>query len=538
MTKLYYNGQIITMTHKTEKEERELSPEAVLLVDDKIAQVGNKDFIENSVPHIDEYIDLNGRCLMPAFIDSHSHFVKNGEMMLRVNLSDCESFDEIIQKLRDYKDQNHITEDQAIIGFGYDQNFLKELSHPDKNVLDQVSTNIPILILHVSLHLACANSAALNLAGINSNTPDPPGGFIGRMGDTPEPSGYLEEVAAGFVQEKIIPHCLSDINMVLDRMQEIYLENGITTVQDGVTSARDLEFLKKIADNKLLKLDVVSYPLLSSDGKHLVDTNPILTKGYHNRLRIGGYKLVLDGSPQGRSAWMSEPYLGGEKDYCGYPYMSDSEVEKYVLQAIEENKQILVHCNGDAASEQYLNAYEKALEKSGNTEDLRPVMIHCQTVRNDQLDRMKKINMIASIFVGHVWYWGDVHVKNFGEKRGHHISPAADALKRGVHVTFHQDTPVTKPDMLHSIWCAVNRIGKSGRMIGAEQRIDVYSALRAVTIESAYQYHEEEIKGSIEKGKIADLIILDKNPLNIETIQIKDLVVLETIKSGVRVYKC
>ena len=537
MTKLYYNGQIITMTHKTEKEEREFSPEAVLVVDDKIADVGNKTLLENSVSHIDEYIDLNGKCLMPAFIDSHSHFVMNGEMMLRVNLSDCESFEEIVQNLKNYLEENHITENQAIIGFGYDQNFLKELNHPDKSVLDQVSSTIPILVLHVSLHLACANSAALNLAGINSNTPNPPGGLIGRMGDTPEPSGYLEEIAAGLVQEKIIPYCLSDINIVIDKMQDIYLQNGITTVQDGVTSASDLALLKKLADNKLLKLDIVSYPLLSADGKHLVDTNPILTRGYHNRLRIGGYKLILDGSPQGRSAWMSEPYLGEEKDYCGYPYMSNSEVEKYVLQAINEKKQILVHCNGDAASEQYLNAYEKALEKSNNAEDLRPVMIHCQTVRNDQLDRMKKINMIASIFVGHVWYWGDVHVKNFGVKRGHHISPAADALKRGLHVTFHQDTPVTKPDMLHSVWCAVNRISKSGQILGAEQRIDVYSALRAVTIEGAYQYNEEKTKGIIEKGKCADLIILDKSPLAIDPIQIKDIVVLETIKSGIRVYK-
>ena len=161
-----------------------------------------------------------------------------------------------------------------------------------------------------------------------------------------------------------------------------------------------------------------------------------------------------------------------------------------------------------------------------------PVMIHCQTVRNDQLDRMARLHMIASMFVGHVWYWGDVHLKNLGETRGNRISPVKDALSRKVIVNFHQDTPVTKPDMLHSVWCAVNRVSRTGKIIGREQKISVYEALKAVTINAAYQYFEEDLKGSIEEGKTADLIILDASPLEIETERIKDIQVLETIKDG------
>lgn len=165
------------------------------------------------------------------------------------------------------------------------------------------------------------------------------------------------------------------------------------------------------------------------------------------------------------------------------------------------------------------------------------MMIHCQTVRNDQLDRMARLNMIASIFVGHVWYWGDIHLQNFGSLRGSRISPVKDALDRGVTVNFHQDTPVTKPDMLHSVWCAVNRISRSGAVIGAEQKISVYDALKAVTIQAAYEYFEEDTKGSIEAGKRADLVILDRSPLDVDPMEIKDIQVMMTIKDGAVIYR-
>ena len=205
--------------------------------------------------------------------------------------------------------------------------------------------------------------------------------------------------------------------------------------------------------------------------------------------------------------------------------------------AVEEEQQLLVHCNGDAASEQFLRLYEKISNETGNIRELRPVMIHCQTVRNDQLDRMAKLGMIASIFVGHVWYWGDIHRKNFGAVRGDHISPVKDALDRGVVVNFHQDTPVTKPNMMHSVWCAVNRLSRGGAVIGNEQKISVYEALKAVTIQAAYEYFEEASKGSIEVGKRADLVILDQSPLETDPMLIRDIQVMATIKDGKVIYQ-
>src|SRR5699024_1003557 len=266
--------------------------------------------------------------------------------------------------------------------------------------------------------------------------------------------------------------------------------------------------------------------------------NALYAKQYHKRLKIGGYKLFLDGSPQGKTAWMTEPYEG-EESYRGYPWYQDEQVKEYVLKAINDDVQLLTHCNGDAAADQLLRHYEAALRESDNPnkENLRPVMIHCQTVRNDQLDKMAELAMIPSIFNAHTYYWGDVHLKNLGDARGRRISPAKSAFERGLVVNFHQDAPVVKPDMLHTIWCAVNRITRKGVEIGPEERVSVYEALKAVTINAAYAYFEEEKKGSIAEGKVADFVMLDRNPMKVNAMEMKDLQVLETTKEGECVYR-
>lgn len=536
MDQVFYNGKIITMDKNDLKEELAGTPEAVLVRDDLISDMGSLEHMLKLAGDTAVKRDLQGSCLMPSFIDAHSHFVMNGQMSAWTDLSECESFDDIVEALKASIEENHITEEDIVMGFGYDHNFLREGMQPDKRILDRVSSTIPIFILHISAHLACANSAALELAGINADTPNPQGGVIGRL-DGNEPSGYVEEAGMNLLQQAIMPRIKMDFEKMMLRMQDTYIEHGITTVQDGATTANDMKLLMNMSAAKALKLDVIAYPLMPGGGIELMDKYGKQYENYVNRLKIGGYKLVLDGSPQGRSAWMSEPYLGGEPDYCGYPWMEDNDVEEYVKQAVLENKQLLTHCNGDAASEQFIRAYEKALQETGCQKALRPVMIHCQTVRKDQLDRMGKLNMIASIFVGHVWYWGDIHLKNFGPQRGNNISPVKNAIDGGVMVNFHQDTPVTKPDMLHSVWCAVNRISRGGNIIGKEQAVPVYDALKAITINGAYQYFEEDRKGSISKGKQADLVILDKSPLEIDPMEIKNIKVMETIKDGKTIAK-
>lgn len=533
MDTIYYGGPILTMENELD------SPEAVLVSKGLIKKVGTlKEVMDAAGSSVRKY-NLKGQCLMPSFIDPHGHIVMNGQMALFADLSECTSFDDIETEMKKYISENKITAKQVAVGFGYDHNFLDEQAHPGKAVLDRVSDDIPIAILHVSGHLGCANSAMLKLAEIDSSTEDPKGGKIGRIEGTNEPDGYLEEAAMMGIQAKMVKRIKPDLGKIIRGMQQTYIENGVTTVQEGAANAGSLKMLKMISMFGKLKIDVVVYPLISDGGEVILDKNKRMLDGYKRHVKIGGYKMLLDGSPQGRSAWMSEPYLGGEEGYCAYPWITDEEAEQYAFTAVNNNKQILAHCNGDAASEQFINAYEKALQKSNNPnkDNLRPVMIHCQTVRNDQLDRMAAMNMIPSIFVGHVYYWGDIHMKNFGPERGNHISPVKDALDRGLVINFHQDPPVTKPNMLHSVWCAVNRISRNGNVIGENQKVSVYDALKAVTINAAYEYFEEDSKGSIKEGKRADLVILDKNPLDSAIIEIKDIKVLETIKDGKSIYK-
>ncbi len=531
METIYFGGEILTM------EGPEDRAEAVLVRDGMIITVGSLSEACRASKKA-KLRDLKGKCLMPGFIDAHGHVVMNGQMAQMADLSDCKTFADVEYAMKQFITVNNITEKQIALGRGYDHNFLREQAHPGKTVLDRISDRVPILILHVSGHLACGNSPMLALAGITAETPDPKGGKIGRMPGTMEPDGVLEEGATVAVQELVGKRMKGNLLKILSSMQRNYVAHGITTVQEGAGTAENFRLLQLARRLGLLNVDVVFYALMNREGKRLLRDNPAWVGRYRGGIKLGGYKMILDGSPQGRTAWLSQPYEG-EDGYCGYPWLAEEEAEENIRTAIGENCQLLTHCNGDAASEQLLNAYEKMLQtsKNPNKHKLRPVMIHCQTVRRDQLERMAKISMIPSIFVGHVWYWGDIHLKNLGRERGSCISPVRDAVETGLVVNFHQDTPITEPDVLHSVWAAVNRISRGGQVIGQEQKIGVYDALKAVTINAAYSYFEEDTKGSIRVGKRADLVILEKCPLDVDPMGIKDIRVMETIKDGRTIYR-
>ena len=532
MQKLYYGGDIVTMREETD------APEAVLVTDGKISYVG--ELVEarrQCLPGAEE-IDLEGKTLMPSFIDPHSHIAMLAQYTDFANLGKCTSFKDLAVTLSDWLKEKRLAEGEVLVGYGYDHNFLDEQQHPTKEVLDRVSDTIPVCILHTSGHMCVANSVLLRECGITADTPDPEGGKFGREEDG-TPNGYIEEVPA--MVKVLIPvfsRVKADFARQLEKAQQIYLKYGITTVQDGSTNASGFQKLAECAKEQVFHLDVVSY-VLADDLEKTAEEYPEYYQKYHNRLKIGGAKIILDGSPQGRSAWLRKPYEG-EETYCGYPAHTQEETDRWVETAVEKGYQLLAHCNGDAASGQYLAAFEKAAAKTPENPEkiraLRPVMIHCQTVGDDQLDEMKELGMIPSIFVAHTWYWGDVHLKNLGSVRGAHISPARAAMERGLIYNFHQDTPVVEPDMLHTVWCAVNRVTRSGKPIGQEQCIGVYEALKGVTIHGAYAYHEEERKGTLEAGKLADMVILDRNPLKTDKMQIRDIQVLETIKEGKTLY--
>ncbi|WP_040213047.1 amidohydrolase [Clostridium polynesiense] len=525
---LYYNGDIITM-------EKENYAEAVLVKDGIIEKVGKRDEVFTYKNENTEIIDLQGKTLMPAFIDSHSHITSLANTLGIVALHDTKNFKDIVNKLRAFKEDKALKKGEWIIGFGYDHNFLEEKEHPTKEVLDMVSEDNPVMIAHASGHMGVMNSAALKEVGITSSTANPEGGLIGRIAGTDEPNGYLEENA--FIQKtgKVLKPSLEKMCGLMEEAQNIYFQYGITTAQDGLVRENEAAILKAVSEKKLLKIDVVGYVDLKNSKAIMEDSRKYL-KNYVNRFKIGGYKIFLDGSPQGRTAWMSKPYEDAEDGYRGYPIYKDEEVEGFVETAINENIQLLTHCNGDAAADQLISSFKKTLNKTQSKENIRPVMIHAQTLRYDQLDEMKKLHMIPSYFVAHTYYWGDIHIKNLGKERAFKISPLRKSIEKGVIYTLHQDAPVVSPDMLHTVWCAVNRITKNGVEIGPDERVEPLEALKGVTINAAYQYFEEDTKGSIKEGKLADLIILDRNPLKVNPMEIKDIKVMETIKEGNTVY--
>lgn len=530
MKQMYFNGTIITM------EEGERQAEALLVEEGRIMAVGSKQLVEQAAGSGATLIDLQGRTLLPAFIDAHSHLTAVAMTLGLVDLSTAKDFDEVVAQLTAFKEEHQLPAGQWINGFGYDQGQFKEQTAPTREVLDRVSQAHPILISHASGHMGVVNTKALEWLGITANTPDPDGGKLGRD-QQGQPNGYLEENAFIQTGAKIPRPDLATLMELIDGAQEQYLRYGITTVQDGMVGAGELAQLAAMAKAQRLKVDTVGYLDMRS-GKELVEKAQPYLKQYSNRLKIGGYKIFLDGSPQGKTAWLSKPYASGPDGYIGYPIYSDEQVAEYVKRALNDEMQLLTHCNGDAAAEQLITSFaqERAKLAPGHRDD-RPVMVHAQLVRKDQLERMAPLGMIPSFFVAHVRYWGDIHLTNLGQKRAQAISPAKTADEIGLPYTFHQDSPVLPPDMLDTISCAVNRQTKAGILLGQEERLTPWEALKAVTIHAAYQYFEEDEKGSLAPGKRADLVILDKNPLTTASDEISQIKVLATIKDGQVVYR-
>lgn len=517
---IYYNGDIITMEDGREAE-------AVFIKCGKIEAVGAQNDIFRYRSPETKLVNLQGRTLMPAFLDAHSHISALTQTLSLVDLSACKTIPEIIEKLKGYQKERNISKGKWIVGFGYDHNFLEEKRHPNREDLDKVSKDNPIMISHVSGHMGIVNSLGLGILEIDEQTIDPVGGRYGRIQGTSIPNGYLEESAFISKASAITEPDPEEVAKDMQLAQEIYLQNGITTVQDGLVKRKDLDVLKYMAEHHQFKVDVVAYVDVTEKENNM-EAYLTYDRRYDNHLKIGGYKLVLDGSPQGKTAWLTEPYEG-EESYRGSRVHGDEYVQQIVNKAFQEERQLLTHCNGDGAADQLIHAVWKAEERFANY--IRPVMIHAQIIRKDQIKKMKELGIIPSYFIAHTYYWGDVHIKNLGE-RAFRISPAASSQKEDLLYTFHQDTPVIAPNMFETIWCAVNRITRDGVSIGTEEKISVYDAMKAVTCNVAYQYFEEASKGSISEGKNADFIIIDKNPLKMDKKDIKKIKVLETIKDG------
>ena len=540
---LYHNGDIVTM-----EGDSAVYVETLVVRDGKILFAGRKDEALKQAGADHTEVDLQGRFMAPGFLDAHGHAYGAGFQKMAANIlpppdgtvTDIES---LITTLKQwYADLGKTGKSpKVIVGFGYDDSQLKEKRHPVADDLDKVSNTLPVILVHQSGHLQALNHVALAAVGFDASTEDPQGGVIRREKDGKTPNGVLEETAGVMVMFKLFSKFDSSMsaNMVKAGVQA-YKEFGFTTVQEGAATPSMVQAYKDMARAGDLDVDVAAYPVLLAS-RELMDKQGT-SDSYSGHFRIAGIKITQDGSPQGKTAYLSHPYKvpppGQPKTYRGYPGMPrQSQLDSLVDYAFSKNWQVLMHCNGDAAGDMMIQSVRYASTKLGMA-DRRPVMIHAQTARYDQLDSMKQLGIIPSFFSMHTFYWGDWHRdETLGQERAFRISPAQTAYRKGLIFTEHHDAPVGLPSSIMILHTAVNRTSRTNSVIGEAEKLTPYQALLSLTRYSAYQYFEEKNKGTLTAGKLADLVILDRNPMKVDPKDIIRINVMETIKEGRTVFK-
>jgi predicted amidohydrolase YtcJ len=529
---IYSGGPILTMN------DQQPTVEAVAVKDGRILSLGSLDEVNGVEGEDTERFDLDGRAMVPGFVDSHGHVVMGGLQALSANLlapPDGEVTDIASLKaaLSSWAKANADAVDQAnmIIGFGYDNAQLTEVRHPTRQDLDEVSAELPIVIVHQSGHIGVANSAALELAGIDASSEPPPGGVI-RKDNHGEPNGVLEEYAFFAVLVPLLGELGQEGLEAFARAgTRMWASYGYTTAQDGRSTAGTVETLKSMGAAGEIPIDVIAYPDVL-ESRDYIATN--VSMEYTDRIRVGGCKLTIDGSPQGFTALRDRPYYDpvGDypPDYAGYSAITMKQTKEAVNWCYEKGIQIITHANGEGASDMLIGAIEVAQSKFG-TPDIRPVLIHGQFLREDQVDSYKKLGVFLSLFPMHTFYWGDWHRDHtVGPVHAQNISPTGWARERGMIFGTHHDAPVAFPNSMRILSATVTRRTRSGDILGPDQRVDAMTALKAMTIWPAWQHFEENDKGSIERGKLADFVILSDNPMTVDPGKLAELQVRVTIK--------
>ena len=533
---LYVNGVVITM------DASNTVAEAVLVRAGQIEAVGSSEDLVSRIDDDTVVVDLRGRALMPGFIDAHGHFPGSGQTVFSVDLNSppigrVTDMEGLLGSLSAFAKQRR---DGWVVGHGYDDTLLAEKRHPTRDDLDRISTSRPVAIVHVSGHLAVVNTVGLDILGIDESTPDPLGGVIVRdplSADGRRPNGVLEETAARAVWEYTLDLGVMDGVRMTTQAAAEYLSVGVTTASAGGMPTSVAKLLGLLSRLNQFPQRVALFPLFEEVGEALLSEELTLDAFAAGKVSVPRVKIIADGSIQGYTGYLSEPYYApfkGDPLYRGYPSVPREELLRQVSGLYERRIQVAIHCNGDASIDDGLDAIEAAM-KAHPWPDARPLIIHAQMTRLDQIERMAALGVTPSFFSAHTYYWGDRHAAIFmGPGRAANMSPARWALEAGVRFSSHLDTPVTPMLPLQAVWSQISRESTAGVVIGPEQRIDRTSALRAVTIDAAWQVFMDDKIGSIEPGKRADLVVLSDNPLTAG--DVRSIKVDRTVIDGATVY--
>lgn len=531
----FINGNVITMDADSSIAQ------AVFVQQDRIVAVGDNDQIAALITDSSIVHDLQGKTLLPGLIDSHSHFPGSGISLFVADLRSppvglITNMSALLKRLQEKAKDT--PKGEWVTGFGYDNLMLDEDRHPSRDELDQALPDHPVFILHVSGHMGVTNSLGLIAANISQESRDPKGGHYGRDA-TGRLNGLLEEHAATPLQEQMLDLGVLNFLRMVSYSSDDYLKTGVTSAQNGAISAQMAQGLSLASRLNLTPLRLELWPQFDTFGQAFLNGTANVEDFNREKLNVGAIKIIADGSIQGHTGYLSEPYhlpFKGDADYRGYPRVSYPELADWISQYHSAGFQLAVHGNGDASIDDILDAFEKA-QAAFPKEDPRLILIHAQMARQDQLARMKTLGVTPSFFSAHTYYWGDMHRDvTMGEERSSRISPARTAIEEGLRFSSHLDTPIVPMSPLLSVWSVVNRLSSSGKLIGGDERIDVMQALRSVTIDAAWQIFREKDLGSIELGKLADLVVLERSPL-VDPLTIKDIKVERTIIGGVTVYE-
>ncbi|PJG59550.1 amidohydrolase [Aeromonas cavernicola] len=537
---IYYGGDIVTI------DDKQPTVEALAIKEGVIVAVGARSEIEQLKGTQTQMVDLHGHTLLPGFMDAHSHYINALTVANQLKLyappaGPGKDVASILAELKQFVATQQIPKGTLIQAYGYDDNAMSNGRLLNRDDLDAALPDHPVIVHHVSMHGGVLNSLALAKFKITAQTVTPEGGIIVRKSGTNEPYGLIMETAflpifGGLPK----PQTDQEIVAATQAGQQLYAKAGITTAHEGASHAVDIALMQKAARLGANIIDVVAFTFMTDMEQVLAENPPASFGKYVDRLKLGGIKVTIDGSPQGKTALFSTPYLtggpSGEPDWRGEPTIPAALVNKVVKHVYDLGLPLNLHANGDAAIDMFLAAHEFAAPTSLD-KDRRTTVIHSQFVRPDQLDKYAKYNIIPSMYTLHTYYFAEAHKANRGLQQAQYINPMRDAIDRGLPVTNHTDFVVAPLDQLFMLWSAVNRQSRGGEVFGADQRISPLEGLKAMTINVAHQYREEDRKGTLTVGKLADMVILDNNPLKVAPMAIKEIQVLETIKEGTTIYR-
>ena len=532
------NGKIITV------DAHDTIAEAAAVLDGKFVRVGRHDDVAGLIGAATEIIDLAGKTLVPGFIDSHTHPVSTGAFMYSLDLIDAAA--EICPSIADLQDRirervKETPKGDWIGGRNYVPEKMKEKRWPTREELDAVAPDNPLIIIIRGYHAHVVNSRAIELAGITKDTPNPEGGVIDKDPQTGEPTGVLRDVP---IMRSVVPQpTLEDLKAALARISEEYVKTGVTSTGEAGAPEmpESMRAFQEAVDEGKLKIRTY---LMIREAFYRANDLGLRTGFGNDMLRLGPVKIFMDGSIQCYTCAFNEPYISKDtRGMEGLQYTPE-QINEIVAESHRLGYQVAIHAQGDYTISMAVDAIEQAMQKYPRP-DPRHRIEHCLCPTRDDLERMKQLGIITNFYLFHPWYWGDQHINDFiGHERASRMVPAKTAMDMGIVVCAHSDCPVCTPsnpvwpsNPLWGMWCAVNRKTRSGADIGPHEKLTAMEALRAYTINGAYASFEEDIKGSIEPGKLADVVILSDNPLEIDPAEIRNITVEKTLIDGKVVYE-